>query len=115
MASAVDDIEHRYRQCHSVASAEVSVKRNTQTLRRGSCHSHRNTQYCIGTEVFIVVAAIELFHDSIDFCLVIGTDTNEFVGDFGIDVFTRFQYAFAHISVITVSQLKCFPFTGTCT
>ncbi|EXI73875.1 MAG: hypothetical protein AW07_02011 [Candidatus Accumulibacter sp. SK-11] len=104
--TAVDDVHHRHRHLHRPRAAKVTVKRQTGLLGRRLGNRHRNREHRVRPEARLVFGAIEVNQRLVDERLFLGVETDDRLGNLGVDVLDRLQDALAEIAGgVTVTQL----------
>jgi len=98
MRTAVNNIHHRHRKRKRVCSADVSVKRNVQIIRRRARDRQRYAQNGVGAEFAFCFRAVQFKHFFVDTSLVQSGKSDKFGSDNVVYVFYRFKNAFAQIA-----------------
>ncbi len=102
MGAAIEDVHHRNRQEVRAHTAEIAVKRSVFGLRLGPRGGHGDGQNRVGSELALVVAAVEIDHLAIDGALVRGFHAQDRGSDGFVDVFDGFEGALTEIAVLVV-------------
>ncbi len=111
--AAIDDIHHRRRQDSRHGAADVTVKRQARSFRRGLGDGERHAEDGVGAEPRLVVRAVERDHRLIDLELILGLKPGDGVEKVAIDGLNRFQDALAaEASLVSVAQFDRFARPG---
>ena len=109
MGSAIDDIHHRNGQLHDTGTAEITVKRQSCFFGCRLGDSHGNGQHGVGTQTALVFRSVQINQGTVQKRLFAGVQSDNRLGDFGIDMFDGFQYAFSVVTAgIAVTQFDRF-------
>ena len=119
--AAVDDVHHRCRQPIGAGAAEIPEQRLVAAAGRGVGCGQRAGQHRVGTEVRLVLGAVQLEHPAIDFGLVGHVEIDEHVDDAVVDVVDGLADTLPEIAIlgVGVSEFVCFVLssagaTGNC-
>ena len=111
--AAVQNIHHRDRKRIRVHAAEEPVQRQIQRLRGRVCRRDRNCENGIGAEDRLVLRAVQLAHDSVDFVDVRSIHACKCGRDLLIDICDSLGDTLAsEFCFVAVPQLEGFEFTG---
>merc|ERR1719411_833419 len=111
MAAAVDDVEARNWHKHVLHPSEVgdvTVKRNSLMSCSSLAHSHADTEDGVGSQLVLVVSAVQAQHELVDLLLLDGVHAlgDDLRGDHVVDVVHSLLDSLAMPSVGLVPQLK---------
>ena len=95
MGAAVHDVHHRNGERVAAGAADEAVKREAKALGGGVGGGEGDGQNGVGSKAAFVLGAVEFDHGGIDEIGVSGVETDQGVGDFGVDIVDGFGDAFA--------------------
>jgi hypothetical protein len=98
MCAAVDDVHQRDRHERGVRSAEVAVQRQAGVHGRGAGGGHGDGEQCVGTEVRLVLRAVQLDERRVDGGLIEPVHADDGLGDVLVDVSDRLRDALAQVA-----------------
>jgi len=106
MLTTIDDVHHGSWQQTSTGAAQITIQRLLGGLCGGFGHRHRHCEQRIGAEARLVVAAVEVDERPVDEGLLGGVESDDGLGDLGVDVLDGLQHALAAEALrVVVAQL----------
>jgi hypothetical protein len=92
---------------------EVLEEVHFEMLGRGFGDGHGDAEDGVGAELAFVLGAVEFDHGAVDIHLIQGGQTDDRIGDDGVDVFDGLENAFAQVTVfVSVTKLDSFVDAG---
>ena len=112
--ATVDDVHHRRRQPVGPGAAEIPEQRLVAAAGRGVGCGQRAGQHRVGTEIRLVLGAVQLEHPAIDFGLVGHVEINQHVDDAIVDVVDGLADTLSEIAILCVgvSEFVGFVLSG---
>ena len=109
MSAAVHNVHHRNGQRKAVDAAEITIQRKSAFFSSCACYRQGNSQNGVGAEAGLIRGAVELDHGAVNFRLLAGVVTDNFIADFVVDVGNGLKNTFAVIAgSIAVTKLNGF-------
>ena len=116
MSTTIDDVHHRNRKSVSVASTDVAIERQTESVSSSLCCSEANTKNCVCTEFALSWSSVESKHLVVKCTLVEYAVTLECRSNHSINVFNSFEHTLTEVTVfVTITQFESFILTCRCT
>jgi hypothetical protein len=113
MGATIDDVHHGHGHLHAAHAAKVAVQGQASLFGGGTGHGHRHGQHGIGAQAAFVVGAVQVNQGFVEKSLLTGVQAQHRFGDVGVDVFNRFEHAFAKVALgVAVAQLNGFAAAG---
>ncbi len=116
MSTTVEDIHHRNRQLVCVQAAKKTVKRNILGCCGGLGCCQGNSKDSIGTQIGLVLSAIQLQHNTINSVNIRSITAHQSWSNLFVNIGNSLGYALAaKTSLITITKLQSLKLASGCT